>query len=64
MIVKVARWKALADVLHSSENLNKMEDMEASLMTLMVALGAKVDVKVAKSGRSKQTPNPLVNKRT
>jgi hypothetical protein len=64
VIFKVARWKALADVLHSSENLEKMEDMEASLMTLMVALGAKLEVKASKSGRSKHTPNFLVNNRT
>ncbi|RDB15031.1 Protein CHROMATIN REMODELING 5 [Hypsizygus marmoreus] len=44
VIVKVARWKSLADVLHTKDNLDKMEVMEEELKRLMVGLGARLPV--------------------
>ena len=41
-IVKVARWKSLAEVLRTQDNLEKMESMEEELGHLMLGLGAKI----------------------
>lgn len=41
-IVKVARWKSLAEVLRTEDNLEKMESMEEELGRLMLGLGAKI----------------------
>lgn len=50
VIVKVARWKALAEVLRTQENLEAMEAMDEELKRLMAGLGAKVAVSSKKKG--------------
>lgn len=40
VIVKVARWKAVAEGLQTTENLEKIEAMDAELQRLMVGIGA------------------------
>ena len=40
IIVKVAQWKSLAEVLQTSHNLEKMEAMENDLQQLILGLGA------------------------
>lgn len=50
VIVRVARWKLVAEQLQSAETMVKMEKMEAELACLMLGLGANVDQKPKKSG--------------
>jgi TATA-binding protein-associated factor len=40
IIVKVARWKAVAETLQTKENLDKIEAMDGELHRLMLGLGA------------------------
>ncbi|GLB33117.1 putative helicase [Lyophyllum shimeji] len=55
VIEKVARWKALAEVLQTNENVQKMEEMEDELKRLMVGLGAKLQVISTKKNGSGMT---------
>jgi hypothetical protein len=50
VIVKVMRWKGLAEILQTTGVERKIEEMEAELERLMVGLGA--DVKPAASTKS------------
>lgn len=52
MIVKVHRWKALAEFLQSKQNLETMENMEGTLAQLMAGLGAQVDLSSKKPAKS------------
>lgn len=40
----VSRWRSVANLLQSQENLSKMAEMDAALTELMVGLGANLDV--------------------
>lgn len=51
VIVKVARWKALVDVLQTDDDVVKIEKMERQLKDLMAALGAQVKSPATKSGK-------------
>lgn len=53
VIVKVSRWKALADVIHTKGNMEKMEAMEEELKRLMVGLGANIKVTGTKKSSGK-----------
>jgi hypothetical protein len=53
VIIKVVRWKSLADVLRSDANVEKMATMDAALAQLMFGLGAKVEAATPPSATSK-----------
>jgi hypothetical protein len=49
VIVRVARWKALAEILCTKDNLEKIDQMDEELKELMHGLGAEVIVKITKT---------------
>ena len=49
VIVRVARWKALAEILCTKDNLEKIDQMDEELKELMLGLGAEVNAKVTKT---------------
>lgn len=53
MIVKVSRWKALAEVLQYKRDVATMEEMEDALTDLMIGLGAQLKASSAKRKTSK-----------
>ena len=49
VIVRVARWKVLAEILCTKDNLEKIDQMDEELKELMHGLGAEVNVKITKT---------------
>ena len=58
VIVKVARWKSLAEVLQTRHNLEKMEAMENNLQQLILGLGASL--KMSGSPRNKSSKQAIL----
>ncbi|TFK59812.1 hypothetical protein BDN72DRAFT_780239 [Pluteus cervinus] len=50
VIIKVSRWKNLAEVLLLEERRGEIQEMEAELGRLMVGIGANIKPKTAKKG--------------
>jgi hypothetical protein len=61
LIVKVYRWKTLAELLWWEQNLETSEKMEAALTELMIGLGAKLEAPSAKPKTGERCHSPGKN---
>lgn len=59
VLVKVSRWRALALVLRSKENEEKIESMDAALTELMNGIGAKLSTTAPKKPKNSKCCCPV-----